>query len=80
MSCYNPLGAVRFDSGRGLEVMTDPKPTIEELEDTIPDEKKNLSFGDEDEGLIDVMEQSERKAHKRGTHDGTHPTCPLCDN
>jgi len=60
--------------------MTDPKPTIEELEDAIPDEKKNLSFGNEDEGLIDVMEQSEREAHKRGAHDGTHPTCPLCDN
>jgi len=60
--------------------MTDPKPTIEELEDAIPDERKNLSFGDEDEGLIDVMEQSEIDAHERGAHDGDHPTCPLCND
>ena len=56
------------------------QPTLEEIEDAIPDERKNLSFGDEGEGLIDVMERSERKAHEYGSHDGTHPTCPLCNN
>jgi len=60
--------------------MTDPKPTIEELEDAIRDERKNLSFGGEEEGLIDVMEQSEIDAHERGAHDGDHPTCPLCND
>jgi hypothetical protein len=56
------------------------KPTLEELEAQIPEERKNLSFGDADEGLIDVMEQSEREAHERGAHDGEHPTCPVCND
>ena len=56
------------------------KPSIQEIEDAIPDERKNLSFGDEDEGLIDVMEQSEREAHERGAHDDDHPTCPICND
>ena len=53
--------------------------TIKEIEDAIPEEMKNLSFGGEDEGLIDVMDRSERKAHERGSHDGNHPTCPVCN-
>jgi hypothetical protein len=52
---------------------------IAEIEEAIPDERKNLSFGDEGESIVDVMEQSERKMHRRGGHDGEHPTCPLCN-
>jgi hypothetical protein len=56
------------------------KPTIEELEAQIPEDRKNLSFGGEGEDIIDVMEQSERDAHERGAHDGDHPTCPVCND
>ena len=56
-----------------------PKPTIEEVEAQIPDDRKNLSFGGEGEDIIDVMEQSEVDAHERGAHDAEHPTCPKCN-
>jgi hypothetical protein len=55
------------------------KKTIKEIEDAIPQERKNLSFGGPGEDIIDVMEQSEIDAHERGAHDGDHPTCPLCN-
>lgn len=58
---------------------TTSKPTIEEIEDQIPEERKKMSFGGEDESIIDVMEQSEKDAHHRGRHlNEEHPTCPLC--
>ena len=41
--------------------------------------RKNLSFGEEGEDIIDVMEQSEIDAHERGAHDGDHTTCPECN-
>ena len=56
------------------------KPTIEEIEDAIPEERKNPSFGDEGEGIIDVMERWEIDDHERGAHDGDHPTCPKCND
>ena len=59
--------------------MTDSKPTMDELEASIPEERKNLSFGGEGESIIDVMEQHETDMHERGNHDGDHPTCPVCD-
>lgn len=34
-------------------------PTIEEIEETIPDERKNLSFGGPDQDIIDVMDEME---------------------
>lgn len=54
--------------------------TLEEIEESIPEERKNLSFGGgADEGIIDVMEQTEKDAHHRGQHmDEEHPTCPFC--
>jgi hypothetical protein len=58
-----------------------PQPTIEEIEETIPDERKNLSFGDADESLIDVLEEADKEAHERGQHeDGMYRECPLCNN
>jgi len=60
--------------------MTDDTDLIAEIETAIPDAKKNLSFGGEGEGLIEVMERSEREAHHRGAHDGEHPTCPVCND
>jgi hypothetical protein len=55
------------------------KPTIEEIEDQIPEERKKMSFGGDGEDIIDVMDQSEKDAHHRGRHvDEKHPTCPLC--
>jgi len=37
--------------------MSDDKPTIEEIEDAIPEERKNLSFGGPDEDILDVMDR-----------------------
>lgn len=55
-------------------------PTIQEIEDAIPDERKNMSFGGEGEDVIDVMERSEKRSHHQGYHDEyEHPTCPLCN-
>jgi predicted RecB family nuclease len=55
------------------------EPTIEDLEDAIPDERKNLSFGDKDESVIDVMEETEKEQHHRGNHIGDEcNTCPWC--
>lgn len=55
-------------------------PTIQEIEDAIPDKRKNMSFGGEGEDVIDVMEQSEKRSHRQGYHDEyEHPTCPLCN-
>jgi len=39
--------------------MSDDKPTIEEIEDAIPEERKNLSFGGPDEDIPDVMDRWE---------------------
>jgi hypothetical protein len=39
--------------------MTDGKPAIEEIEDAIPEERKNLSFGGPDEDILDVMDRWE---------------------
>jgi hypothetical protein len=53
---------------------------IEEIEDVIPDERKNLSFGGPDEGIIDVLEDADKRAHERGAHEGDERAdCPLCD-
>lgn len=41
--------------------------------------RRHLSFGDEGESIIDVMEQAEIEAHDRGQHDGEHDTCPVCN-
>ena len=55
------------------------KPTIEEIESAIPDERKELSFGGPDEGIIDVMERHEKEQHHRGEHmDDALETFPLC--
>jgi len=52
---------------------------IEQIEAEIPDERKNLSFGGSDETIIDVMDQADRDAHKRGLHnDDPRADCPLC--
>jgi hypothetical protein len=37
--------------------MSDKKPTIEELEAAIPEERKNMSFGGPDEDILDVMDR-----------------------
>jgi len=56
--------------------MTDP---IKEIEDAIPDERKNLSFGDPDQDIIDVMDEAEKEQHHRGEHmDDELETCPFC--
>jgi len=56
-------------------------PTLEEIEESMPEERKNLSFGGPDEGIIDVMERAEKDAHHRGQHmDEEHPTCPFCSD
>jgi len=39
--------------------MSDDKPTIGEIEDAIPEERKNLSFGGPDEDILDVMDRWE---------------------
>lgn len=39
----------------------DDKPTIAEIEEAIPDERKNLSFGGPDEDILDVMDRMEEK-------------------
>lgn len=58
---------------------TESQPTIDEIEDAIPDERKNMSFGDADESLIDVLEKADKEAHERGQHDGEmYHDCPLC--
>jgi len=41
--------------------MSDDKPTIKEIEEAIPDERKNLSFGGPDEDILDVMDRWEDK-------------------
>jgi hypothetical protein len=56
------------------------KPTIEEIEEAIPDEQKNMSFGGPDEDIIDVMIQAERKTHEYQDHDGSFEDCPECAN
>lgn len=61
--------------------MTDQenKPTLQEIEDSIPDDRKNLSFGGLDEGLMDVMDQHEVEMHERGHHDDEAlESCPQC--
>jgi|APHM01.1.fsa_nt_gi hypothetical protein len=56
------------------------RPTINEIEQAIPDERKSMSFGDSDELLGDVLDQADRDAHERGQHDGeNHADCPLCE-
>jgi hypothetical protein len=37
--------------------MSDDKPTIEEIEEAIPEERKNMSFGGPDEDILDVMDR-----------------------
>jgi hypothetical protein len=59
--------------------MTDEN-IIEDIEEAIPEERKNLSFGGPDEGLVDVLEDADEQAHKRGAHEGDkRADCPLCD-
>lgn len=41
---------------------------------------KNLSFGGEDEGLIDVLDRADKDSHRRGYHDDEPAAgCPLCE-
>jgi len=64
----------------GVDVMEESNQvTIAEIEEAIPEERKNLSFGGSDEGLIDVMEREDKKAHKRGLHEEPREECPLCE-
>jgi hypothetical protein len=56
----------------------DSPPAIEKIESAIPEERKNMSFGGEGEGLIDVIERCERKRHERQGHDGTASDCAKC--
>jgi len=42
--------------------MSEKRPTIEEMEEAIPDERKNLSFGGPDEDILDVMDRWEEEA------------------
>jgi len=59
--------------------MNDNNELIDQIEDAIPEERKNLSFGGEGESVIDVMANCERDLHKAGQHpDNEHQTCPLC--
>jgi len=52
---------------------------IEDIEDAIPDERKNLSFGGPDQDVIDVMDEMEKEQHHRGEHmDDELATCPFC--
>jgi hypothetical protein len=39
----------------------DTTPTIEEIEDAIPEERKNMSFGGPDQDIIDVMDEMEEE-------------------
>jgi len=39
----------------------DPQPTIEEIEDAILEERKNLSFGGPDQDILDVMDEIEER-------------------
>ena len=41
--------------------MSDAEPTIEDIEDAILDERKNLSFGGLDEDIIDVMDRMDER-------------------
>jgi len=60
--------------------MTENNPTIEEIEESIPEERKKMSFGGDGEDIIDVMEQSEVAMHKQGRHpENEHDTCPMCN-
>lgn len=52
--------------------------TIEEIEEAIPDERKNMSFGGPDEDIIDVMIQAEQDRHERQGHEGTFEDCSEC--
>jgi len=55
------------------------KPTFEEIEDAIPDDRMHMSFGDEGEDIIDVMDDIEKEQHHRGKHmDEDLETCPYC--
>lgn len=57
----------------------DQLPTMEEIEDAIPEDRKKLSFGGPDEGIIDVMDRMEEEAHWKGRHmDEELETCPAC--
>jgi hypothetical protein len=38
-----------------------PQPTIEEIEEAIPEERKNLSFGGPDQDILDVMDEMEER-------------------
>lgn len=61
--------------------MTDrpTNPTLQEIEESIPDERKNLSFGGPEQGLMDVMDEHEVDMHERGHHDEEAlETCPRC--
>jgi len=59
--------------------MNDKLPTMEEIEAQIPDERKNMSFGDEGETIIDVMDEHEKEQHHRGKHmEDELSSCPFC--
>jgi len=49
--------------------MSDDKPTIEEIEDAIPEERKNLSFGGPDEDILDVMDRWDDQTDNAGDDD-----------
>lgn len=40
---------------------------------------KEMSFGGEGEGLIDVLDRADIDAHERGLHDEHHAGCPRCE-
>jgi len=58
--------------------MTDPV-TIKDVEKAIPDDRKNLSFGDDGEDVLDVMDRMDKEAHHNGRHmNDEHECCPFC--
>jgi len=58
--------------------MSDPV-TIKEIEETIPDDRKKLSFGGGNEGILDVMDRMDKEDHHNGRHmNDEKECCPFC--
>ena len=58
---------------------SDELPTIEEIEEQIPEDRKHMSFGGEGETIIDVMDDIEKEQHHHGKHmDEPLGSCPYC--
>ena len=53
---------------------------LQQIEESIPADRKHLSFGGSGETIIDVMDRADRDAHERRLHeDGDYAGCPLCE-